>query len=703
MFNTISVFLAGLASTMGLGGSYDKVGVSRLNEHRLKLRKDIIYYHIQVNRDDIRNLEKELIDKYKDMSVQGEINTIEFRYIKDCFNKGLANLIFKQADNILHVNDNGNDIEHIYFFKLAYDKDKNLNGLNDLNVISQQSWRNIICKSLNYVVDNYDECDFNPDAINKVININLQCLYDCNLYYIIKLDDDIQIYPEHINSYIENYRYENRFLSESNPKGLKNLGQSCYINALLQALTNLSKFKCELLAVENNYPENSFSKSLIKFLKDYASKSPGINAVSHANVTHKIWDFKDNLGRSLFAEGTTSDSHELFLKIIDCLVEEGVAQNRLLTTSSIKDLFHMENNKYNGNYLLGTPCTIGLEIPICQEEGDNLRISEDLYEAMSENYFSSRPEEPQNINSVTKIKKAPDILVISMMRYYCNRISGEITKICNNISFPFELNMDRYLDRAYDQADRSAIYDLNSIIMHHGSGYHYTVYLKKDNGWYYCNDDIYISEIPLSEDDLLHEIRSQYKKMNPYVLIYSKKDNRIPSVHPENMQQAESDNEQEVEIDQNLICEYIGHIKHDRLKQIIRESLDEKIEHDLDHTSNIYNGNFSPSSKKALNNYIIKILEDRAKKDFEYICLKFNSQDIKGTLHLCYTNSFGHDIIISIIRLEDKYPFIILTSKDNNLDKIKEDILPILRILHDKFIKPHQEDLDLHADVQADS
>ncbi len=87
---------------------------------------------------------------------------------------------------------------------------------------------------------------------------------------------------------------------------------------------------------------------------------------------------------------------------------------------------------------------------------------------------------------------APEILVICLKKFE-KTVTG-MKKYSKNVSFSLELNLSRYILEMEDKAPQTTKYELYGAIQHTGSlnGGHYVCYVKKQSGsWYYISDSFF--------------------------------------------------------------------------------------------------------------------------------------------------------------------------------------------------------------------
>lgn len=707
MFNSAFSVLASVATIIGLGGSYDNVSLEVLKEHATKLKENAFYYNLKLDKDYADNL----INTVKNLSVQGKVNAREYKIIKDLLDSKIRSLIFGQdnSDNIFNLI---NNIEHVYFFQL----EKNL-----LDDYSLAAWANIVCKAIEEARSSPDN-KFNVAAINLILKHNIANFkdYDCDFHdrknedvndisknnyfrlnsidlddlsfdnlivnklHVLKIDDSGNLHPEYIYNCLNFliFKTSKNGNNALKPVGLKNLGNTCFINCLLQIMANLPKLKDKLFDIEDNYTHNSVSKLFIRFLKEYNTLA---NNNNHNLLINKIWSLKDAGSKTIFEKGSCGDSNELFKTLLDNLTEKDMPKStQKCTASVINNLFNANINCYilaeNNPEIFWQKESLSvpnIEVSLVKDTDDGPQAITDLDIAIKD-YFQTKLQQEDDgvLLEVKKITHMPEILTIALDRTYFDKDLGQSQKKHAPLTVPFELNMEQYLDV---NIDVKSDYELIGVIMHHGQGNfaHYTSYVKKRNlanaVWYHCSDSA-ISQ-GLTEKEL-YTILSCGAGDDSAVaaLFYVKKDN-ITNI---------SDQDKKVDDEFNLTKFIDKNIKHSSLKSVINNELSKL---DLSDIKDI----------SVIESDILNILKNQSNLFFAKLYLDFfdnyaRDKSKNGSLHFCYNQAFEDMFLISVIKLENTQPFIVVTSKSNNFNSLNINVISvIINRLHEIFIKPHQD------------
>nr|XP_018916323.1 PREDICTED: ubiquitin carboxyl-terminal hydrolase 8-like [Bemisia tabaci]XP_018916324.1 PREDICTED: ubiquitin carboxyl-terminal hydrolase 8-like [Bemisia tabaci] len=343
--------------------------------------------------------------------------------------------------------------------------------------------------------------------------------------------------------------YKIRDLRDSDPvhgkvtpglTGLKNLRNTCYMNSILQCLSNTQ-------------PLNQFFHATKDFKKNHESKTEGTIAEEFRTVIIKLWageyksfackNLKNRIGhyRNTFSGYDQQDSHEFLTILIDWLHEDlkGPPQQSFLAGASEESgerawgEFKKNNHSpiqelFYGQQRSVVTCTKCHERSITFEPFSNLSLPLpsgtdvctlkdclDLYVQAETILGWECPKCKTSRNAVKKldITRLPPILVIHFKRFTSD---GWCRKQQTYVDFPVNqtLDMSNFL---FGIEHRNVHFSLYAVSNHYGtmdSG-HYTAYCKtaKTLKWYKF-DDQEVCEI--SPDSV--------KTAAAYIVFYSKLD-----------------------------------------------------------------------------------------------------------------------------------------------------------------------------------
>ncbi|GKY99273.1 hypothetical protein MPSEU_000882400 [Mayamaea pseudoterrestris] len=358
-----------------------------------------------------------------------------------------------------------------------------------------------------------------------------------------------------------------------NPKGLMNLGNTCFLNSTLQCLAYLPPFCQTLMALpELDYngasPKMSqgrkvtyLLRSLFRRMHDHANSHSAVAPRTIVNALSILGSIgKRNGGGYRFRPGRQEDAHEFLVHLLDAmndgeLREAGIQQERsgwrdrlpvprLDETTLLRRIF----GGYFRNEVKCTQCSkksktydpfldLSLEVSrkACNSLDDAIREFTRKETLDSENRWKC-PGCNKRVCAVKQLTvfRPPLALCIQLKRFsfgggmsfgsgFKKRFGGGNMKITRPIEFPahFELPLSD---------GRSCGYALTGVVIHVGgsanSG-HYTAYVKRPaeigfGSWFHM-DDSYVQQV--SENTVL-------RQRDAYVLFYCRREVRLEFPSP---------------------------------------------------------------------------------------------------------------------------------------------------------------------------
>ena len=286
----------------------------------------------------------------------------------------------------------------------------------------------------------------------------------------------------------------------SKPIGLKNLGNSCYMNSVLQVLAHTDDFKEYFLKNNFHKEQKPLSFALKNFLKEYLeNKDNNYFALRELHNAIKKQYKTQSTSEMKFANGYQHDPEEFLSMFLDSLKLENKKWNNIFkgeetildTCKNCKD----ESQKENEFKIL----SLGIKDDDL-EKIESHEMEEDCCNCcdcccvyyktalkhLLDNY--TREEEIEancgrcnnNTNKIrtTKISFLPKYLILQLKIYEYHSVF---------IKIPEELNLEEYCT---EQENVNFDYTLYGIVRHHGNmlGGHYTAAIKEGNDWYICDD-----------------------------------------------------------------------------------------------------------------------------------------------------------------------------------------------------------------------
>eukprot|EP01083_Nonionella_stella_P071875 193354_1 len=308
--------------------------------------------------------------------------------------------------------------------------------------------------------------------------------------------------------------------------GLKNLGNSCFMNATLQCLTYTQVF-------QNYIYQNihgRMCKSKVCFMCELHSLLPQIiNNGGRVCVPSRLFNSLQYLSASL-VPGRQEDSHELWTALVKHLQSAVIKPHMAANGGKKLPIAIQETSviyKIWGGYLrsqiLCTVCNKGsntydsildlsLEIRGCSNVIGALRkftVQEKLFG--DNKYFCSFCNTKQNAIKQLSIFDAPNILILHLKRFEFG------TKIDKFVQFDTSLDLTPFMSQAGKMKQKGVkiTYSLYAVLIHAGKysncGHYYSYVRTANNKWYLCNDS-----------SVRSSTRQNVLKQNGYMFFYQR-------------------------------------------------------------------------------------------------------------------------------------------------------------------------------------
>lgn len=338
-------------------------------------------------------------------------------------------------------------------------------------------------------------------------------------------------------------KYKNKGLS-----GLTNLGNTCFINSVLQVLSHTYEFnlfldnKKYIKKLNNNKYDSVLLIEWDNLHEELWKENTVVTPNKFVNVIHKLSKIKRIETFSGFSQ---NDLPEFLIFIIDCFhnaLSREVSMNIEGNVINEKDkiarkCYEKIKQIYEKDYSEIWKLFYGINISVLTKlNGEQISISPEPFFIINlpiplnthlptlENCFDIYTEEEtiggdnclkiDGTNEKIPVKKQiqfwnfPDILVIDLKRFDSMNKKNQIM-----VDFPLKnLNLSKYVV-GYNA--ESYIYDLYGVCNHSGSSFggHYTSFVKNANDkWYYYNDTNVVEVL----------VEEQIKTPNAYCFFYRK-------------------------------------------------------------------------------------------------------------------------------------------------------------------------------------
>ncbi|EDO37466.1 predicted protein, partial [Nematostella vectensis] len=308
--------------------------------------------------------------------------------------------------------------------------------------------------------------------------------------------------------------------------GLRNLGNTCFMNAVLQSLSNIQTFSCYFkdlpafeLRTDTSCEKNPyFTRSrksddgcLVEELRKVLCALWQGNCVSHSPeaLFSTVWKVVPR-----FRGYQQQDAHEFMHYLMDRLHTELLlsqkacfGQDTIVTgifggilQSEVTCLTCMTESRKLDPFLdlsleippeFQTRKAKSRENPFCQLE-DCMKHFVALEKlAESELYMCLKCKKKEQSTKKFWIQRLPNVLCLHLKRFRFQAFLR--SKIDTYVQFPIRgLDMSPYTLKGQEKGEtKPVLYDLAAVVVHHGSGVsagHYTTFAFHDGAWYNFND-----------------------------------------------------------------------------------------------------------------------------------------------------------------------------------------------------------------------
>ena len=478
-----------------------------------------IQYNININKNDIKNIGNTLVDNYQyesndktNENNKENVNKKRKRNVtQDIINKNIGN-----NWNNLYNNNYYGGVDNIIYNNIDNPSNNNGNYLysNNINNINNN----------NYSLSNNDKSNIsNKNQKYKYTSVN-------------KHKEAEKLYNNYQQFDIEPINKPISYPVSNKPKGLYNLGLSCYMNSLLQCLYYIPELRNYFIDNKNTFYNKPVCKAFaevmyglkydkkeyyepIEFKRIIGSENDLFSGVNAGDAKDLYFSLIHNLLNQLTIEEDNNESdqnidfkekiqvfketekevdknniiNKLFIGFYEMIYKCGNKRNVYIYSFSYETfiLFNLENIS---NYYRNKELTID----DCFEYNFNRRYKTD--------FSCSECKMPENNISEGRIYRPPEILVLILDR-------GKGKKFRGNVSFGIDLNIDYLIDEENYKKKYSSKYKLIGVSTHSGTSSasgHYTACCLTDNGKYYYFSDTYVQEV--SESELYRN--------EPYLLFY---------------------------------------------------------------------------------------------------------------------------------------------------------------------------------------
>ena len=535
---------------------------------------DYIYSKINNNYNNNQNNDNFIINQNNQMNY---FNPQFQNYNKDINNYGIMN-------NNMDMNINNNEYQYSpnngLFFQMNNNQYNNFyNGQNNIPCFNNNINNNNIINNINNNnvnnnnINNNNNNNLNENFMNNMNNIN-----NMNMNEIVNnnMNNNMNFFLQYNNmneqNFINNYNmnfFQNGKIDLPYPhmKGLQNLGQTCYMNSVIQCFSNIKEITDYLMTNHDMLNVDYYPLSVVYYnllIIIFLTPTQNINPQNFKNMVGVL--------NPLFQGYLPRDSKDLLFFLIERLHNELKPKN--ISNQNIdfdeiekdclneeKMLQNFQNEFKNSGESIISKTFYGIirSKMIC----DKCKLTKYSFQTFNMQIFQLKKLKYDKIkkegNTFDKLSLIDAFNYLSNEEIldgenmiYCNkchqltigRISQNIYRLPNiliivlnrgknNSDFNEEFDFPEYLDFNSDFNDKNIIIDqqskkkyyLMSVIKHigeSGSNGHFIAYVRKNNSKtkFLCYNDSFVNEVN-TEDAMKYKISNkEEEKITPYILFY---------------------------------------------------------------------------------------------------------------------------------------------------------------------------------------
>ncbi|XP_053386505.1 ubiquitin carboxyl-terminal hydrolase 37-like [Mercenaria mercenaria] len=258
-------------------------------------------------------------------------------------------------------------------------------------------------------------------------------------------------------------------------QGFSNLGNTCYMNAILQSLFGLETFSTDLMSnrrVIRTLQQQSLYYALVKLL--YVKRQPNASDISRREALRRVKSAISTTAKRFSGYGQ-HDAHEFLGQVLDQLKEEVIKISKATPTPNKESEGGAENkidtvSPYSGN----NPITVNFEFEVlhtltclqCEEQVTKTEQFHDISLDVPKRKDLMTPRSLQDALSLFfkneqieytcekcghgksdvshKITRLPRVFILHLKRYSYNQVFSKHTKMGQNVSVPTYLTMQNH-------------------------------------------------------------------------------------------------------------------------------------------------------------------------------------------------------------------------------------------------------------------
>lgn len=300
------------------------------------------------------------------------------------------------------------------------------------------------------------------------------------------------------------------------------MGATCYINSVIQQLHHTVLPK---LLLEEDRSMNPDPIKMPEFKKLFMHLFKG----ARSPVSTKEFVSNLRIGGEIVKPMVQQDANEFYSEMLHLVENDlgalGKTAIRETFMGAVENEIHSLEDRSMLSKVEESFLTLMIEMKGKRNLGEALSALTRSHALEGENIYYSETL-GRNVRAASKISlaKLPNILAITLKRFFWNFEANSRFKINDYFEFPLELDLSRYTLPRHDSESRSPQYRLCGILIHSGfaeSGHYYS-YIRVGERWLEFNDK------KVSEWDITANLKSECfggteeRSRNAYMLFYER-------------------------------------------------------------------------------------------------------------------------------------------------------------------------------------
>lgn len=269
--------------------------------------------------------------------------------------------------------------------------------------------------------------------------------------------------------------------------GLRNQGNTCYMNSLLQTLHHLPEFRRVIYSIPTQVDANSSSIDLVPlelqrvFYELQYGEASGAAEVGTEGLTRSFgWGRREVNVQQDVQEFSRMLCEALQMGMKSHGVEDGIAEIFEGRTASLTRCTRVRFEKEKEEKFYD----LQLQVQGCRDVHGSLRQFVREERLCGDNQWSTRDPElgKQDARRATRFKRLPPVLQLHLKRFEYDMHTGGMHKLQTEFSFPNLLKLHRYMAKssAGEAEHPPPVYVLQAVLSHMGDagGGHYISYVR---------------------------------------------------------------------------------------------------------------------------------------------------------------------------------------------------------------------------------